>query len=572
MSMPYDHPLLWIAEASLQMPLPEGWEETTGDNGQTVFKNLEMNVESDVRPQTLICRNLFRESRRKLDMEEATGMTLDDDRLPRLLLLDPSTGVNLFHYVLPGRNTVGKGKEQVDIWLNSKACSKQHGYIEMRDSRFYLGDLGSTNGTYVGEFPSTASRQVVKGLEVEVVDGQLIMFGDVECTLSAPDGGTFTKTADPGSARSSVASSAQSDSRNRASQAFADEALAKALASQGLTGVGAGGAVDYDEIRKIIREEVSAVAAATGSLALSRGVVTDPHAHTCTPLGGGNTSKPPSQDGSARGLVAQHGAANQPSPPRSNSSAADKGLVSSPPDSAAEFRDASKTAGTEALWDRVENSKIQTVGDGHGGKVRVLAQPKQMTYDIEEELRLAQELSRVEAHVGEHVNEVRTVLGVEEREGLAAGVPSRRKGFLARQEARRQLMLEIGKKHYRKQAPYSEMGAHLLPTGALHRILAHLAAIPYLCIIAPVCKQLRDAAYCTQASTTDNGDYCAGLWGRVVVKGTRCADGHTLMCGLGPLRLGYVKEMDLSGVMTITDDTLAVIAEQCPLVTHCLTV
>jgi len=42
------------------------------------------------------------ESRRKLDMEEATGLTLDDDRLPRLLLLDPYTGVNLFHYV---RNT-----------------------------------------------------------------------------------------------------------------------------------------------------------------------------------------------------------------------------------------------------------------------------------------------------------------------------------------------------------------------------------------------------------------------------------------------------------------------------------
>jgi hypothetical protein len=46
-------------------------------------------------------------------MEEATGMVLDDDRLPRLLLLDPATGCNLFHYVLPGRNTVGKGKDQV---------------------------------------------------------------------------------------------------------------------------------------------------------------------------------------------------------------------------------------------------------------------------------------------------------------------------------------------------------------------------------------------------------------------------------------------------------------------------
>ena len=55
-----------------------------------------------------------------------------------------------------------------------------------------------------------------------------------------------------------------------------------------------------------------------------------------------------------------------------------------------------------------------------------------MTYDVDEELRLAEELERVEGYVGEHVNEVRNVLGVEERTGLAEGVPSRRKGFLAR--------------------------------------------------------------------------------------------------------------------------------------------
>jgi hypothetical protein len=40
----------------------------------------------------------------------------------------------------------------------------------------------------------------------------------------------------------------------------------------------------------------------------------------------------------------------------------------------------------------------------------------------------------------------------------------------------------------------------------------------------------------------------------------RCADGHTLLCGLGPERLGFVKEMDLSGVLTITDDSLALVA------------
>ena len=51
----------------------------------------------------------------------------------------------------------------------------------------------------------------------------------------------------------------------------------------------------------------------------------------------------------------------------------------------------------------------------------------------------------------QHVNEVRNLLGVEERRDLNEGVPSRRKGFLARQEQRRQIMLQIGKRHYRKQ-------------------------------------------------------------------------------------------------------------------------
>jgi pSer/pThr/pTyr-binding forkhead associated (FHA) protein len=552
MSMPYDRDLLWIAEASMQMPLPEGWEEVVGDGGQTVYKNLEVNVETDVRPQTLICRNLFQESRRKMDMEEATGTALDDDRLPRLLLLDPSTGVNLFHYVLPGRNTVGKARESCDIWLNSRACSKQHGYIEVRDSRFFLGDLGSTNGTFFGEFPSTASRQVTKGQEEEVTDGQLIMFGDVECTLSAPSGGTFTRTADPGSARSSAPSSARSHGSGRDAQALADAAVAKALASQGVMGAG-GATVDYEEIRKIIREEVSAVAAASAPLG------------SLHPPRGSPPQSPKHQEGDQ--VSGKHGegqASRQSSRPASKTSSAGRASAQtlSPRDSAAGLRETSKT---EGLWDRVENEKMQAIGEGHGAKVTKLAQPKQMTYDVNEELRLAAELERVEGYVNEHVNEVRNVLGVEERTGITEGVPSRRKGFLARQEQRRQMMIDIGKKHYRKQAPYSELGAHLLPTGALHRILANLAAIPYYCIIAPVCKQLRSAVYCTQPWTTDNGDYCAGLWGRVVLKATRCADGHTLLSGLGPERLGFVKEMDLSGVLTITDDTLAAVAEQCPL-------
>ena len=48
---------------------------------------------------------------------------------------------------------------------------------------------------------------------------------------------------------------------------------------------------------------------------------------------------------------------------------------------------------------------MQPIGEGHGSRASKLAQPKQMTYDVDEELRLAEELERVEGYVGEHVNE-----------------------------------------------------------------------------------------------------------------------------------------------------------------------
>ena len=362
----------------------------------------------------------------------------------------------------------------------------------MRNGRFFLGDLGSTNGTFVGEFPSSASRQVVKGNEEEVSDGQLILFGDVECTLSAPDGGTFTKTADPGSARSSEASSAsaRSSASNREADALADASMDKLLASRGLLGGGRGAPVqvDYDEIRKIIREEVSAVAGATAMLNMSALSAALPPAHASTHPGANDDSKPSSAGGPRRATAADH-AGEKALSPGSKSSTEFKASEASPRFASAAHKRDARTAATEGPWDRVENDKLHPLGAGYGTGT-VLGQPKQMTYDIEEELRLAEDLARVEAHVGEHVNEMRNVLGVEERTGLAEGVPSRRKGFLARQEQRRLKMLEIGKKRYRKQAPYNELGEFLLPTGALHRVLANLPAIPYLCILAPACKQV----------------------------------------------------------------------------------
>ena len=35
--------------------------------------------------------------------------------------------------------------------------------MELRDAALFLDDLGSTNGTFIGDFPSTATRRVLPG-------------------------------------------------------------------------------------------------------------------------------------------------------------------------------------------------------------------------------------------------------------------------------------------------------------------------------------------------------------------------------------------------------------------------
>ncbi len=45
----------------------------------------------------------------------------------------------------------------------------------------------------------------------------------------------------------------------------------------------------------------------------------------------------------------------------------------------------------------------------------------------------------------------------------------------------------------------------------------------------------------------------------------RCADAHALIANLGPERLGALTELDLSGVRSVTDATLAAVAGACPL-------
>jgi len=64
----------------------------------------------------------------------------------------------------------------------------------------------------------------------------------------------------------------------------------------------------------------------------------------------------------------------------------------------------------------------------------------------------------VEGTVGEHVK----TPGSNKASG---GPESRKKGFLGRQESRRQQMMDWAKGYYRKQSPYEDLGKHMLPTG-----------------------------------------------------------------------------------------------------------
>lgn len=113
------------------MPLPEGWVEEDG-----IFVNGSLDVTSEERPQNVVCRNLYLEMKRKAEMEANLGTLFAEEALPRILVLDPTTQLGVFHYVLPGRNIIGKAKLGVDITFEmSKAMSKRHAYLELREGR-----------------------------------------------------------------------------------------------------------------------------------------------------------------------------------------------------------------------------------------------------------------------------------------------------------------------------------------------------------------------------------------------------------------------------------------------------
>jgi hypothetical protein len=70
-----------------------------------------------------------------------------------------------------GQNTIGSGAEN-DIVIHDSTVSSKHASIRYRDSKFFVTDLDSTNGTHLNDGSEPIAREELK-------DNDLLRVGDV---------------------------------------------------------------------------------------------------------------------------------------------------------------------------------------------------------------------------------------------------------------------------------------------------------------------------------------------------------------------------------------------------------
>jgi DNA-binding winged helix-turn-helix (wHTH) protein len=85
----------------------------------------------------------------------------------------------------PGENTVGRDPQAV-VWLDFPSVSRRHACIVVRDSRAFLSDVGSKNGTSIGAEPLTGER--------ELRDGDRLAFGKIQAIFFSSASGLPTVT------------------------------------------------------------------------------------------------------------------------------------------------------------------------------------------------------------------------------------------------------------------------------------------------------------------------------------------------------------------------------------------
>lgn len=81
------------------------------------------------------------------------------------------------HYLREGANSVGR---EGDILLQEAGVSRKHAEVVLQDGRVTVRDLGSTNGTFIGD--TRLGEE-----EADLTPGQKVRFATTELTLSMPD-------------------------------------------------------------------------------------------------------------------------------------------------------------------------------------------------------------------------------------------------------------------------------------------------------------------------------------------------------------------------------------------------
>lgn len=87
-----------------------------------------------------------------------------------------------------GENLLGRDPE-VAVWIDLNSVSRRHARIVISDGVAKLEDLGSRNGTYVGDRKVTAPVRLANGDQIRMGKARLVFrcFGDVGTTESEVD-------------------------------------------------------------------------------------------------------------------------------------------------------------------------------------------------------------------------------------------------------------------------------------------------------------------------------------------------------------------------------------------------